>query len=226
MPGERAIIRDILGDSAKAGLIDGFVFRVLNEQPLSAEIRAAGQLAADLGTKASIHVRLATSNPAAESLDDALHANRIAEAMVASATQANVRSFIDTFADIDRGYFVRNGVVDRLYNPRLGSHVVMNLNAALNEMSGALSLGDCQTLDSMTIIGFSDASAAHALVLPHGNAKGRTVTLPIDAAGQAGQARIADLATGEITEVPWSKKEQSVEVSLPTAIKGPLLVSL
>ncbi len=228
VPGERAIIRDILGDSAKAGLIDGFVFRVLNEQPLSAEIQAIGQLATDLDTKASIHVRLATSNPAGESLDDALHANRIAEALVASVTQPNVRSFIDTFADIDRGYFVRNGVVDRLYNPRLGSHVVMNLYAALNEMSGDLSLDTCHDLESETIIGFSDSSALHALVLPRGESKRQTLVLPIDAVGQEGQAKIADLKTGDITQLPWSRREQSVEIALPSTmvIEGPVLVSL
>lgn len=228
VPGERAVIRDILGDAVTGGLIDGFVFRVLNEQSPWAEIQAVGNLAANLDTSASVHVRLATSNPASESLDDALHANRIAEALVASVTQPNVRSFIDTFADIDRGYFVRNGVVDRRYNPRLGSHVVMNLYAALNEISGALGPGDRQELEAETIVIFSDPTALHVLVLPRGDMARQALVLPIDVAGQEGQARIANLVTGEIIQLPWSLKDNSVAIPLPPTmpLEGPALVSL
>ena len=43
-----------------------------------------------------------------------------------------MKIILDTFADSDRGYFVRTGLVDRRYNPKLGSHVVGNLIALLD----------------------------------------------------------------------------------------------
>ena len=43
---------------------------------------------------------------------------RITEAAIASKLFPNSIFRIDTFMDIDRGYFLRNGVVDRKHNPR------------------------------------------------------------------------------------------------------------
>jgi hypothetical protein len=37
---------------------------------------------------------------------------------------------LDTFTDADRGYFVRTGLVDRRYNPRLAARLMQTLMAA------------------------------------------------------------------------------------------------
>ena len=108
------------------------MFRVVRGSDLWNEILAIGELAGDLEKRASIHVRVAGSNPAQRWADDRSNANWIAEALAAALTQENVKVFIDTFADVERGFFMRNGVTDRRYNPRLGSHVARHLYAALN----------------------------------------------------------------------------------------------
>ena len=82
------------------------------------------------------------ANPALETADDYLMVHRIAEAMAAVCAFDNVTVYADTFADNDRGYFPRQGVLDRLWNPRLGFHVVRHLNAALNGIDGLLTAGD------------------------------------------------------------------------------------
>ena len=53
-------------------------------------------------------------------------ANRVAESVVgAAATEVDV--FVDTFMDLDRGYYPRVGLYDRRLNPRIGSHVLAHL---------------------------------------------------------------------------------------------------
>ena len=47
--------------------------------------------------------------------------------MFAAAGRSEVELFIDTFMDPDRGNGVRNGVIDRLCNPRPAMSVVRNL---------------------------------------------------------------------------------------------------
>ena len=42
---------------------------------------------------------------------------------------------------IDRGYFPRTGVLDRMFNPRPGFHLVRHLNTALNRVDGEISAG-------------------------------------------------------------------------------------
>jgi hypothetical protein len=39
--------------------------------------------------------------------------------------------YIDTFADVDRGYYRRHGVVDRYYNPRQAFYVLRYMNGVL-----------------------------------------------------------------------------------------------
>lgn len=52
--------------------------------------------------------------------------------------------YCDTLATNDRGYFPREGVLDRLYNPKISFYLVKNLHAFLISI-------DSQTLDEKTI---------------------------------------------------------------------------
>ena len=52
-------------------------------------------------------------------------------ALLAAQAHKDIHVFCDSFADVDRGYFVRQGVVDRLYNPRTAFHVLRHLPGAL-----------------------------------------------------------------------------------------------
>ena len=68
-------------------------------------------------------------------MDDEWVAGRLAEAVAATAAFEDIYVFVDTFADVDRGYYRRHGVVDRFYNPRLGFAVVRHLIAAFGQCS-------------------------------------------------------------------------------------------
>ena len=115
--------------------IAGFVFRVTAEKdPLDA-VCEAHEIAERLGVMASVHIRMCGSNPAIAQEDDDWVCARMAESVLAASVYPHVSVFADTMVDNDRGYFVRNGVLDRLCNPRPAFHVVRNLTGFLNEVS-------------------------------------------------------------------------------------------
>jgi hypothetical protein len=48
----------------------------------------------------------------------------VPEALATAHADTGVHTYSDTFADVDCGYFSRCGVVNRLYNPRTGFHIL------------------------------------------------------------------------------------------------------
>jgi 3',5'-cyclic AMP phosphodiesterase CpdA len=111
--------------------VAGVVFRVAGETSPWSTAREAAALCRAHGLRASLHVRMSLGNPGSQQADAHWVANRAAQALFAAAAHDDVHAYLDAFADIDRGYFARQGVVDRLYNPRPGFHALRNLNAVL-----------------------------------------------------------------------------------------------
>ena len=87
------------------GVLAGVVFRLTLDMPVWETVEAASAVATSLGLKAHVHMRMAGTSPASPVMDDALTVRRIAEAMAAAMTFADVTVFADTLVDIDRGYF-------------------------------------------------------------------------------------------------------------------------
>ena len=90
---------------SKRGSVDGFVFEVGQFDPILPTIKRISDYAKANGFKALINVRLAPENPADYPQDHNHTANRVAEAAVAGYAHPDVRIFLDTFMDHDRGYF-------------------------------------------------------------------------------------------------------------------------
>ena len=87
--------------------------------------------------------------PGLQQTDDEWVANRVAEAVAAACAFEDVHVYADTFADVDRGYYRRHGVVDRFYNPRPGFEVVRQLTTAFAELR-SFSPGKKDTQISLT----------------------------------------------------------------------------
>jgi len=147
------------------GVIAGFVLRMAWRDNPSSFIDQAGTLCDEMGILASVHVRLADENPAEANYDDLTNANRIAATLLGVVGQPKVTAFVDTFADNDRGYFVKNGVVDRRYNPRIGSQVVRNLYAELKGITGLRHVDSRQQTHGVVHRYMSDTKT-FVLVLP------------------------------------------------------------
>ncbi|HVL55714.1 MAG TPA: metallophosphoesterase, partial [Burkholderiaceae bacterium] len=113
-----------LSDAARGrAAFDGFVFRVgCGDAPWDALPRCAA-LAAELGFGAVAHVRLAGESPADARADDRANGWRVAETLLTAFALPQIRAYFDTFMDVDRGYFPRNGFIDRRYDPRPASRI-------------------------------------------------------------------------------------------------------
>lgn len=174
-------------------LIAGFVLRMAWRDEPASFIRSAGALCDELGVKASVHVRLADENPAEANYDDLANANRIAATLASTLTQPNLDTFVDTFADNDRGYFVKNGVVDRRYNPRIGSQIVRNLYAEFNGVEGLKQL-ETTSLTHGVVHQFGAGNRSFALVLPE--APFYLSQIKVNAAPGMASVRHVNLETG------------------------------
>ncbi len=186
---------DVLARPELAGALNGFVFRLTLDMSPWATAAAASAIAAELGVAAAVHLRMFGANPAEKTDDDYLSVCRIAEAMAAAAAFDNVTIYGDTFVDIDRGYFPRAGVLDRMYNPRPGFHAVRHMNAALYMVDGELRAGAAGDCPGGRYVQLESDKGTITLALP--DAVATELSLPF----AAGLGQQIDLGSGEITPV-------------------------
>ena len=218
-------MRWLLGRDELRDAIDGFVFRLTLDASPWATIGTAAELAGSMGVNASVHLRMCGANPAEEATDDSSAANRIAEAMMASAAWDNVSVYSDTFADIDRGYFVRNGVLDRLYNPRLGFHVLRHLNAALNTCTEKLTAGPRGGASDLGFLTLNSSRTVYALVAPSNASSGLiSVPLPEELSSAAVRLSRVNLENGVIMAEPTTVTSGQVSVSFEGTQRAPVLL--
>ncbi len=161
--------------------VDRLVFRVSHKTPAHVGIDQAVQACADRGVQAHIHVRLASDTPAGGEPDPWRNAMRALEAAFCAQTLPQAAIFLDTLGDVDRGYFPRAGLIDRLGNPRLGARVIRNLHGALSELpalsgarwrsvaDGAMAVADCGEDRVVLVIPARPDAGIPCDVLPAGN---------------------------------------------------------
>jgi hypothetical protein len=128
---DRGSVEVLLALDGAREAIDGMVFGIgWLEAPLPA-MAAIRNSVAELGISAAIHVQFAHRKPLGRDEIERHEVNRIAEAVTGALAHEEMTVFLDNFIGIDRGYFFSGGLVDRLYNPLSGAHIVRHLHAAL-----------------------------------------------------------------------------------------------
>lgn len=180
------------------GVLAGVVFRLTLDMPVWETVAAASAVATSLGLRAHVHMRMAETSPASPVMDDALTVLRIAEAMAAAMTFANVTVFADTLVDIDRGYFPRSGVLDRLCNPRPGYHVVRHVHAAFDIVDDGILPGTVRDLAGGRCLEMREAGNPLMLVVP----EDQSAALAVAWSGHP--VLLIDLLTGTVTPHPSS----------------------
>jgi hypothetical protein len=124
---------DQIATVAKLDGVAGLVFRTEGLMPPWQAARAAVDACQPHGLKTSLHVRMTIGAPGLKQKDDHWASARIAEALAVTWAREDVHVYIDTFADVDRGYYRRHGIVDRFYNPRPAFNIIRHMNGALIE---------------------------------------------------------------------------------------------
>ena len=206
--------------------VDGVSFRVVRERSPWDDIPAVRKLCAALGTAGAVQLRLAGNNPAEVLADDLATANRVAETVVAALANPGLATVFDTFVDIDRGYFARNGFFDRRYNPRVASRVYANLHSALGPVLPLKLGGDSLSVPGGQLGFFSSARTQWALLLPASRMELRRIPLDSVPAKTAQCARI-DLASGVIETLGWASAggTAAAELTRTLVCTAPALVS-
>ena len=169
--------------------IDGYSFQVTEKQPPLETIQEIKKIASSQGFTPLITVKLAPDDPASYPQDDNHHANRAAETLLAAYAYPDTRILLDTFTDHDRGYYPRQGLYDKLINPRKPAKVLRNLDAALTTHRARIH--DIQKeVDEWTTITFTSRETHYTLNLPH-------INMPKEK-----QDTMINLVTGEINQKP------------------------
>lgn len=217
---DQSRMQEVLDGCDLRGVIAGFVLRIgLNQSPADA-VAAAAEMAATMEMRCSLHLRLAGENPAEANYDDGAIARRIASSLIAAKAQNRVDVFVDTFADNDRGYFVKNGVVDRRYNPRSASLVVSNLYSELLGVTGLQPIGSEQA-EHCEVQLFSSDQQVFALVLPEQPVYLKQLSMPCIVEGAA---RLADLKKGEVMPLEWQAGDNGLLLDTEVLYQHPCLI--
>ena len=185
----------------------------------------AGEISRNFNTGVSLQVRFASQNPAQDFKDDLANANRTAETVAASMFMNKIDIFIDSFIDIDRSYFARNGLYDRRFNPRLGSYVFQNLHAALeshyNKIENAGLLPDIQ---GMSLVRLKSKTTEILLILPDTGTEVSAIPLLINV--DSGKLRCANLETGQTSEHVFTCSGDQIRLDPALKVDVPVLLEI
>ena len=186
--------------------VDGYTFQVGQGKSPWRQIGGIAGYAERKGFTPLVNVRLSSENPAEYLRDEDYAANRAAESLVAAYAWPEARVFLDTFMDLDRGYFPRIGLYDRRWNPRRGARVLSNLKALLDQGDHVQPLG-VQDCDGYSALEFRLNERLCRLLLPAGGRGADYSSLGLEEG-----ARIIDLVQGQAHTVrsPPDPRSQSL----------------
>ncbi|MBT6093427.1 MAG: serine/threonine protein phosphatase [Rhodospirillaceae bacterium] len=179
-----------------AAAIDGVMFSVMRDvEPATAAMEAQA-FAERLGRTACLYVKSSTGSPWEAFMIELANTNRFAETVVCGLGVAGVETYLDTFDDIERSYFARVGLVDRRFNPKMGSRVVGNLFGLLGGGDWTLQ-GDAVEAGGARVLTIQGDGETQLLVLPPENGEALEAVLSGQSCSQA-----VDLDSGEISAPP------------------------
>jgi 3',5'-cyclic AMP phosphodiesterase CpdA len=184
---------------AQYDCVDGVVFRIASDESTWQQVTSVGRLCERANISGCAITRMSTPSPEGYGKDELWSANRIAESLAAAATQPKIHVINDTLADFDRGFFRRYGVVDRLYNPRLGFHVLRYLYAALNSERGALQAGQMISTENTRCVSMQRGAQTLILLMPQRDAVSVNLADELGVEHADTQWSCVDLRTGEIS---------------------------
>ena len=217
-------IHSLLSDSQYARLFDGIVFRISRTDQVSQLMHRISDIGRRLKIHTSTTLFMADHNPAVHSVDDQANANRIAEGFFAAAALENIDIFIDTFMDHDRGHCVRNGVIDRICNPRDAMFVVRNLGAILTsaaDFSDQFEIGESDHPTGKWLCSIRE-NRLYQLILPSNPSGPHTEMLLND--HHVTDAEAVGLVCGSIVPCSIHHSGKGTRLVFEKALSGPLFV--
>ncbi len=164
----------------------------------------------NLGLRAQFQVALANENPAIAENNDLANANRVAVTSAVALAFPDTPVILDTFADMDRGYFPRNGLTDRRYNPRMAANVYRNLNSLLGPYSETLALGVTEKVIGGKICTLKSSGYSWMIVLPKTEIALDKIDFPDMNLRGEGKGVFFNLASGQNFGIQWRIKNNRI----------------
>lgn len=115
---------------AHPGLIDAVQFTIPRSVSPWVTAKALQGFAKSTNVAPILYAKSTEASPAEEFGDEVANALRFAETVIAGVGN-DIGVVLDTLDDADRGYFTRAGLIDRRFNPRIGSELISTLMLAL-----------------------------------------------------------------------------------------------
>jgi 3',5'-cyclic AMP phosphodiesterase CpdA len=115
---ERDTVAAALNERPDGKHVAGLAFQVNLADDLVERLHELDAFAAEHNLRVVANIRLADQNPAVANFHDDLIAKQVMAAVKCADALTNTSLQLDTFADIDRGYNPRHGLLDRHYNFR------------------------------------------------------------------------------------------------------------
>lgn len=207
---------------------DGFVVRAGLDTDLPALAAELDAWSRRTGRHLDLHLRVAANNPAANVTDDAAILAAIVELFMCALAYPRLTMLVDPFMDIDRGYFVRHGLVDRRCNLRPAGLAVEALAAILGSDAGGTetpSLSAADT-DQGRILTLSFGRHGAVVLLPH---PGKSLVLSEEILDRLGGSR--DEALAVPLDAPWTLspdiglRAPDNPLTLPPKVEAPTLIA-
>ncbi len=215
--------QDQIEEVTKHPLVQGAVFRISPTACPWDEIEAANEICKNLGIRGSMHLQMGTTSPAEAQEDEERATVRIAEALAASLLSETLTVYSDTFADFDRGYFPRLGVVDRRFNPRIGHGVVRTLYGIINHADDPVTAAGIHRQEESIQISLSAAKTSYLVVCP--SAPSNTISLPGTASETLnGNVAVLDCRTGRISKDGLSVAKNGDQLKFSQPISSPVVL--
>lgn len=127
------------------GLIDAVQFTISRSVSPWATAQMLQGFAKSSNVAPVLYVKSTEASPAMEFGDEVANALRFAETVMAGVG-TGVSVVLDTLDDADRGYFTRAGLIDRRFNPRIGSILISTLMLTLGTDDWYAAEGDTPAL--------------------------------------------------------------------------------
>jgi len=214
---------------------DGFVFRFSPETRPWEGIHAVEKIVVGLNMSAVVHVQLPRASEGVMCVNDRQISNRIIETLAASLAMENIEIWLDTFIDHDRGYYPRNGLLDRRYNPRPNFYAFRHLQHALGG-SASHTIKMALIESNADIRAFSvEVSQYRCIILLSGSEERNEGLNELNIAWKPTLTRLdgvgqwLDLWTGNMRDIHWKQSTPYsvwITVDLPSNEFAPALLIL
>lgn len=221
---DRKLIEKLIDQEKAAKVLDGFVFLIPASDRIFSDIQSVLKFITNENTRALIHLKMPRQGEGEAFEDERAIADVVAESVVSAHGLSNVSLFLDTLVNHDRGYYPRNGIIDRRYNPQLAYYIIKHLNWALPDIREGIKVKPIKA--NRNVRAFLIESPGYKSIIVLFNKKAQRVELPITHEGvDIEKTDWLSLYTGRTEKVVSAKSgKKSVVVTLPSVTQNPGLL--